>query len=975
MRVRPSAALKWLTGIVLCAATAAHAGTTPTTIGLSISAGGIPVTAVPADTAVSLSASVLAGSSSLTVGQVAFCDASAPSCTDIHRLGLAQITPAGVATLKFIPGPGTHNYKAIFLGSGVYARSASLTAALVVVAAGGPVQTTVGIQTSGRQGNYSLLGTVATNGLASPTGTVSFLDTTNANYAVGTAILGPTGVNGISFRTSYVYPTPHTSVNGSDPQVAVADFNGDGIPDIVVADQGQNAIDIFLGKGDGTFSVSMISLGASFFANEVVTGDFNGDGKADFAAHTNSGGINVWLGNGDGTFTLGQTVPNGGGSLVTADFDGDGIADLAFEYGVVSGGAPFYFYQVLHGNGDGTFSQVAPPTHLDNPPIGKIIVADFNGDGVQDIALIDPFERAVKILLGVGDGTFIPGTSLSFGLDYIGMAAGDLNGDGIVDLIVCNQDDVPATVFLGKGDGTFAALPPDSNLNQLSVSIAVADFNGDGIPDLIFPNEEGGYTSVFLGKGDGTFTADAFSPSAADFIFASLAIADFNGDGQADIVEGITDGRGIDPPDNQVDVLLSQAPNTAAGYAYHISPVGTGIHYVEAMYPGDVNNASGVSNLVPLLAVQVPTKLTLTAIPSGGSSVSQPVTLTATLDQFFAQNHYASGSVMFTSGTLNLGSASVINGVATLTTTVLPAGTDKLTATYPGDTNFVASTASVTEIVNPAVSATTLVAGPNPAGIGQTVTLTSGVTGGGASPTGAVTFYDGGTALGAGALDASGHVTYTTATLTLGTHALTSAYAGNAIYPPSTSPAVSEIIETAGFTMTLSSPSVTLQTYRHTTTAVTLTSYGDFGDNIGLNCGSLPTYVTCIFTPNPAALTGNGTTVVSFYLDTSSILGSGARNDSAPGPGGRRGLPLNLALMLSPVGLLATLAARRKRRRPVWVVLVLASLLIPVAVGGCGRVVTPIPSAAPGVYTIPIKATGSSSGITHTAQLTLTVTP
>jgi hypothetical protein len=378
---------------------------------------------------------------------------------------------------------------------------------------------------------------------------------------------------------------------------------------------------------------------------------------------------------------------------------------------------------------------------------------------------------------------------------------------------------------------------------------------------------------------------------------------------------------------------------------------------------------------VPLLAVQVHTTLALTAIPSGGSSVGQPVTLTATLNQFFAQNHYASGSVTFTSGNLNLGSANVSNGVATLTTTVLPAGTDRLTATYPGDTNFVASTASVTEIVNPLVSATTLVAGPNPAGMGQTVTLTAGVTGGGASPTGAVTFYDGATALGAGALDASGHVTYTTATLTLGTHALTAAYAGNAIYPSSTSPAVSEIIETAGFTMTLSSPSVTLQTYRHTTTVVTLTSYGDFGDNIGLNCGSLPTYVTCIFTPNPAALTGNGTTVVSFYLDTSSILGSGARNDSAPGPGGRRGLPLNLALMLSPVGLLATLAARRKRRGPVWVVLVLASLLIPVAVGGCGRVVTPIPSAAPGVYTIPITATGSSSGITHTAQLTLTVTP
>jgi hypothetical protein len=225
--------------------------------------------------------------------------------------------------------------------------------------------------------------------------------------------------------------------------VAVADFNGDGIPDIVVADQGQNAIDIFLGKGDGTFSVSTISLGANFIASEAVTGDFNGDGKADFAALTNLG-IIIGLGNGDGTFTLGQTIPipNGGISLVTADFDGDGIADLAFVYSVVSGGVPDFFYQVLHGNGDGTFSQVAPPMHLDDAPYGNVIVADFNGDGVQDIAFIDPFERAVKIFLGNGDGTFTAGTSLSFGLDYIGMAAGDLNGDGIVDLVVCNQDDV-----------------------------------------------------------------------------------------------------------------------------------------------------------------------------------------------------------------------------------------------------------------------------------------------------------------------------------------------------------------------------------------------------------------------------------------------------------------------------------------------------------------------------------------------------
>ncbi len=139
------------------------------------------------------------------------------------------MTLAGSAIYKFIPGPGTHSYKAVFLGTNTYAGSSSSAEPLVVVAASGPVKPTVGIQASGTQGDYALLGTVATTGAASPSGQISFLDTTNANYVLGSATLGATGSNGISFRTSYSFP-----LTASDDSLGVADFNGDGIPDLLL---------------------------------------------------------------------------------------------------------------------------------------------------------------------------------------------------------------------------------------------------------------------------------------------------------------------------------------------------------------------------------------------------------------------------------------------------------------------------------------------------------------------------------------------------------------------------------------------------------------------------------------------------------------------------------------------------------------------------------------------------------------------
>jgi hypothetical protein len=90
----------------------------PTATSLAVTAGGNAVTSVAAGTPVTLTASVLNGTAAVTSGQVLFCDATAPRCEDIHILGAAQLTAAGTATLKFIPGIGSHSYKAFFTGTG-----------------------------------------------------------------------------------------------------------------------------------------------------------------------------------------------------------------------------------------------------------------------------------------------------------------------------------------------------------------------------------------------------------------------------------------------------------------------------------------------------------------------------------------------------------------------------------------------------------------------------------------------------------------------------------------------------------------------------------------------------------------------------------------------------------------------------------------------------------------------------------------
>jgi hypothetical protein len=410
-----------------------------------------------------------------------------------------------------------------------------------------------------------------------------------------------------------------------------------------------------------------------------------------------------------------------------------------------------------------------------------------------------------------------------------------------------------------------------------------------------------------------------------------------------------------------------------------------GMDSIVAAYSDDPDFANSNASATEIVNGFV-TSTVLTVSPNP-AVIGQPVTLTAAVAGV-GSSTIAAGTVAFYDGTTLLGPGTLdATGHAGYTATGLAIGTHTLSAVYAANAGFYGSTsATVALVVNARPSATTLAATPNPAGAGQTVALTAAVAGAGATPRGTVTFYDGAKALGPATLDATGHAGFTTSALTLGVHSLSATYAGSALYAPSTSAAVSEVIQTPGFTIALASPGLTVETYQHITTSVTLTSLGDFADNIALSCANPPAYVTCIFTPGSAALGANGSAGVSFYLDTDSVLGGDASNGPAPQPRGPR-TPFGVALLFAPACLLAALRRLRRGRPaggrlggrgPLFLLLLPASVVFSMTLllGGCGsNLIYPVLSAAPGTYVISITATGAATHMSQRAQLTLTVTP
>jgi len=549
--------------------------------------------------------------------------------------------------------------------------------------------------------------------------------------------------------------------------VTVADFNNDGKPDLAVVNQGpsststsQSSLSVLLGNGNGSFqpavTTDVLNSGlATGIAGSAAVGDFNGDRLLDVALNTAGPAgpaVEVLLGKGDGSFqpnhqilSVGQTPL----SVAVGDFDHNGALDLvtANSSGTLS---------VLLGNGDGSFR---PRIDLAVGAAPRAVaVGDFNGDGRLDVATAQQLSDTVSVLLGHGDGTFTPPLVFAAsGQNFTpqSMALGDVNGDGKLDLViksvsVLDSDAFQLGVLLGHGDGTFqgpilAPAQPDG-----SGDLALGDFNNDGRMDAAVADQLGAPTgdlSVFFGNGDGTFQPNL----RLDLLTGGndplgVAATDLNGDGLVDLVAANTSSNSVGVLLNTSAPVIDAATTTtlgtsaptavfgqtelltatvsskagvpvgsvtfldgntvlgtaavdAAGQATLRVSLGVGNHALTASFAGNSGFANSTSAAVAETVNPATTTVALGA-SLNPARVGQAVTFTATVRDPSGTGT-PTGTVTFFVGNTVVARVTLdANGQARFTRVFSRTGQFTIRAVYSGDATFDASSQSLIEQVN-----------------------------------------------------------------------------------------------------------------------------------------------------------------------------------------------------------------------------------------------------------------------------------
>ena len=372
-----------------------------------------------------------------------------------------------------------------------------------------------------------------------------------------------------------------SSQNGSNiDSMYLLDLNGDGHLDILTTDALGADFEVFLGKGDGTFS-NYTRYSAGTPAGPFLLADVDGDGRPDvltvYFEANQPYQLGYFKGNPDGTFSSLINVgasPSQGTPLVSAgDLNSDGIPDLTFltPSGLaVSLGQSGPSFGSTHTTISG--GSMSPYSTLPTKPV----VGDFNGDGLTDIAMA--VEGGIVLLFGNGNGTFVSDDFYDMGQPVGSAAVAKFSASGNMDIAVTLPAPFPR-LLLGDGKGSFT-LGPDHNSSYGSqspvVTVVAADFNGDGKPDLnlgdMLPNTSSSATqSVAFNLGNGIFSAPVAVANS------SPIVADFNRDGRIDI---------INVSGMQIVVSLGQSNNTFVPVTTPLRlPFDTGLFNV-----GDVNN-------------------------------------------------------------------------------------------------------------------------------------------------------------------------------------------------------------------------------------------------------------------------------------------------------------------------------------------------------------------------------------------------
>jgi hypothetical protein len=350
--------------------------------------------------------------------------------------------------------------------------------------------------------------------------------------------------------------------------LVIHDLNKDGFPDIAIANSDASDVSVLWGNGDGTFRDPAMTYAVGDFPVGIAAGLITSDQAPDLAvANEGSQGVSILIGKGAAEAFDGPSNTASAGApaaIVLADFNGDDRLDIAtselFDDGVTS----------MLGNGDatGTFRD-ARTTSVPGSPFG-IAGGDVDGDGDIDLVVAISDASRIGVLKGSGDGSFVgldctgtlpPAGCFTVGRSPAGVTLGDLNGDSRLDTVVANEDADTASLMLNDGSGGFTSAGQlNTGLFSFPEASVIADFNGDGAADIAVVNSENDNIALFIGHGDGTFDSAVFFAVQEGGTPVAIATADLNADGLPDIVTANADLASISILMNQSEAAPPGSP-------------------------------------------------------------------------------------------------------------------------------------------------------------------------------------------------------------------------------------------------------------------------------------------------------------------------------------------------------------------------------------------------------------------------------